>query len=156
MPNKMWYTFEKVLVKVGQLVTCWYKIADSVETRLALEVSEIFARNGNVYLWGTCVSGDRNGQSMTLDVARVLEMDLIITDIQDFKPVPLKAGLHRFVTAGHFRVFGFVEDVTELAMRSAKRRGGNPIDALRIPVATLLLEVLQEKAEPEPEPDPTA
>ena len=115
---------------------------------MGLEVSEVFVRNGTQYVWGTCTMGDRQGQSLTLDTARILEMDLIIRDIEDFKPVPVPEGKVRFVVAGHFRVFGFVEDVSEMAARAAARRGGNLIKALRVPEVQLLSETTHEEERP--------
>jgi len=148
MPKKIWYTLEKLPLTVGQEVVCWYKIADQDETRLGLEVSEVFVRNGTQYAWGTCTMGDRQGQSLTLDTARILEMELVIRDVPDFQPVPIPDGKVRYVVAGHFRVFGFVEDVSEMVARTAKRRGGSPIEALRVPVILLLSETVHEKEVP--------
>ena len=144
-----YYTLEKVAIKPGQLLSCLYKIADQDESPLAIEVSETFVRNGTQYLWGTCTDGDRQGQNMTLDATRVLEMQLVIADIADFEPVPLKAGRTRMVTAGHFRVFGYVEDVTEVAYRSAMRRGGIKMEHLRVPSVTLVKEIVHEDEDPD-------
>ena len=144
-----YYTLEKVAIKPGQSLSCLYKIADQDESPLSLEVSETFVRNGTQYQWGTCTDGDRQGQNMTLDAARVLEMQLGIADIKDFEPVPLKDGRTRMVTAGHFRVFGFVEDVTELAYRSAIRRGGLKMENIRVPYVHLVKELVHEDEEPD-------